>query len=235
MSKKEKEDKLEVLAHTSSLILDLAYSQFPLQWQRLGNMQQSASSLLTLISIISALMIGIISQINDIGKLISFLGVFKYSFYVSLVFSFLYLVIALIFMFFLLKPKITRKLKNPVYQLVQLKNEAEQELEKSDNKISTIGYANSSLIVTINEKISEVEEIIDNNHFYYWKCLIASIFSLISSFIVLFHLSIQIFNTPSFLLSIVGVIGYLLSIGFILLIIYPKKNKGGTNNERTKN
>jgi magnesium-transporting ATPase (P-type) len=223
MKSKNKEEKVEMLAHTSSLILDLAYSQFPLQWQRLGNMQQSASSLLTLISIISALMIGIISQITEIEMLINSLKKFRYSFYVSLIFSFIYLIIALIFMFFLLKPKITSKLKNPKFQLEQLREETEKDLEKTNDKISTIGYANSSLILTINKEIIELEEIIDKNHCYYWKCLISSIFSLMSSFIVLFHLSVQIFKTPSFLLSIVGVFSFLLGIGFILLIIFPKK------------
>jgi len=60
-------------------VLDLAYTQYSVQWQKIGNMQTSAGSILTVLSLIVSLMIGIISQISNTEKLLNELGIFKYS------------------------------------------------------------------------------------------------------------------------------------------------------------
>ena len=66
-------------AHSMATVLDLAYTQYSVQWQKIGNMQTSAGSILTVLSLIVSLMIGIISQIYQPEELLNKLGVLKYS------------------------------------------------------------------------------------------------------------------------------------------------------------
>ena len=69
-------DKNKLEAHSMAPVLDLAYAQYSVQWQKIGNMQTSAGAILTVLSLIVSLMIGIISQPME---LLNNLGVFKYS------------------------------------------------------------------------------------------------------------------------------------------------------------
>ena len=223
--------RVRLQVHSSALVLDLAYAQYPLQWQRIGTMQQSAGSLMTLISIVAALIVGILTQIDDADRLLVALGNYRYSFYLTLVFSFIYLIIALGMIFRLLRPKEIDNLRSAVDLLEPTQRAAEAELQRSGDYESALACANIVLTDTISMNIREVDNVLKNNHRSYWKCLISAFFSLGCSFAVLGHLVIGVISTPDMVKVLIGIVGYALCLGVVLVILYPRRSGGNESHE----
>jgi hypothetical protein len=210
-------------AHTTSTVLDLAYNQQTIQWQKIGNMQSSAGSILTVISIISSLMIGIITQVNDITMLLRSLGIFVFSFYISLLFSLIYLIISAYFVFQIIKPKEINVLENPELLQENILAEVLPKIEGKDDSIEIELLVDTTVLLKIDDEIKSTEGVLVRNQMYYKKCLKASFLSLIVSFITLGHVVSRIFTNNCFYITIVGILGYLSILGLIFIFLGGKK------------
>ncbi len=201
-------------AHCTATVLDFAYAQYSVQWQKIGNMQSSASSILTVISIIASLMVGVISQISDVNLLLSSLGSFSYSFYLAFLFAFIYLFIAGYFVFSVIKPKSVDVVKYPV-KLQEILISETQYADDGNHDIPLI--VDSTMLLKVNEEIVNIHDVVEKNQKNYNKCLVSSFFSLLSSFIALGHVVSPIFKGNIFIMSIVGILGYLCILGLIYI------------------
>ena len=199
-------------------------AQYSIQWQRIGNMQSSASSILTVISIIATLMIGVISQIDDINKLLVSLKIFSYSFYISFIFSFLYLFIAAYFVFKVLKPKYVEILLYPTNLQEVLINESCSLLESNEDNPNNIALTADTLMLSkVDEEINNIHNTVEENQKNYKKCVVSSFLSLTASFITLGHAVNSIFNHNIFFITIVGLFGYLCLFGLIPIFYNREK------------
>lgn len=210
-----------IRAHCTATVLDLAYQKYSVQWTKIGNMQSSASSILTVISIIASLMFGIITQVQDINKLTISLGVFIYSFYITVLFSFIYLTIASVCVFNVIKPKNVTVLQNPIIINTAIENSIVSRVQPSDDELRICNSIDLDMLLKLNDEISDVEDILNGNQKWYNRCLIASFLSLLSSFISLAHIGINTFMNVNFYITVVGTIGYACTLG-IFFIFTPR-------------
>ena len=220
---KEKELKSRVDVHAMSTVLDLAYSQYSVQWQKIGNMQTSAGSILTVLSIIISIMLGIISQIEKPKELLQSLGVFKYSFYISFVFAFVYLAISAFFVYGIIKPKGLDILKLPLEIKERISQEIIDTITADSSEIEMCYEVETNMMLKLNEEIANIHKILEISQKRYGLCLLSSFFSLFSCIICLVHITGGIFNNNVFYISVVGILGYLSVLGIIALIIKGAK------------
>lgn len=228
---KKKELKNELEAHSMATVLDLAYTQYSVQWQKIGNMQTSAGSILTVLSLIVSLMIGIISQISDTSNLLNKLWIFKYSLYITFIFSVIYLIISAFFVYGILKPKKLEILKYPACMkelisktIIDQINDDNEDNNGCDSEIQKCFEIDTNMMLNLNEEIEEVHKILSKNQSNYSKCLLSSFFSLFSCIIALLHVIAELFKNNTFYISVVGILGYLSMVG-IIVIIFGGKSK----------
>ncbi|EPF25736.1 hypothetical protein HMPREF1221_01727 [Treponema socranskii subsp. paredis ATCC 35535] len=211
-------------AHSMATVLDLAYTQYSVQWQKIGNMQTSAGSILTVLSLIVSLMIGIISQISNTEKLLNELGIFKYSLYISFVFAIIYLIISAFFVYGIMKPKKLDILKYPASMKDLISKDIIDQISNSDNEIQKCFEIDTKMMLNLNEEIEGIHNILSKNQANYSKCILASFFSLFSCIMALLHVIIELFKNNTFYISIIGILGYLSILG-IIVIIFGGKSK----------
>lgn len=217
--KNVQELKSRVDAHAMATVLDLAYSQYSVQWQKIGNMQTSAGSILTVLSIIISIMLGIISQIDKPKELLQSFGVFKYSFYISFIFSFVYLAISAFFVYGIIKPKDLDILKLPLEIKERISKEVIDTITADSLEIEKCYEVETYMMLKLNEEIENIHKLLEANQKRYGQCLLSSFFSLFSCIICLVHITGDVFNNNAFYISVVGILGYLSAVGIIFLIM----------------
>ena len=217
-------DKNKLEAHSMATVLDLAYAQYSVQWQKIGNMQTSAGSILTVLSLIVSLMIGIISQISQPGALLNKLGVFKYSLYISFVFTIIYLTISAFYVYGILKPKKLDVLKYPSEMHQLISKSIIDQLKANDTDIQKCYEIDTNMMFHLNEEIENVHDILQKNQKRYSKCILASFFSLFSCIIALLHVISDLFANNTFYITFVGILGYFSIVG-LLVIIFKGNSK----------
>ena len=205
-------------AHSMATVLDLAYTQYSVQWQKIGNMQTSAGAILTVLSLIVSIMIGIISQITNPVELLNQLGVFKYSFYISFIFTIVYLTISAFFVYGILKPKKLDILKYPSEMNQLISQNIIEQLNENDTDTQKCFEIDANMMLHLNEEIQNVHNILQENQKRYSKCILASFFSLFSCIIALLHVISDLFTNSTFYISVVGILGYLSILGLIVII-----------------
>ena len=198
-------------------LLDLAYNQYGIQWQKIGNMQSSAGTILTIISIIASLMVGTIVQISDIENLIKSLGIFSYSFYLAFIFSFIYLIIAAVYVYQVIKVKYVNVLKSPKEIQDNVLQELSGELRISDHQNSIQLLVDTNILLKVDEEIKEVGKVLHKNQKNYEKCLKASFLSLFATFLTLGHVISNIFFNNVFYRTVIAILCYFLILGIVVI------------------
>ena len=216
INKTELQNKLE--AHSMATVLDLAYTQYSVQWQKIGNMQTSAGSILTVLSLIVSLMIGIISQVSSPDELLKKLGIFKYSLYISFVFAIIYLLISAFFVYGIMKPKKLDILKYPANMKELISQGIIEQVAEDDDDTQKYFEIDTNMMLNLNEEIEEIHKMLIKNQANYSRCILASFFSLFSCIIALLHVIPNLFRNNSFYITIVGILGYFSIIGIIIII-----------------
>jgi hypothetical protein len=152
------------------------------------------------------------------------LGIFAFSFYISLLFSFIYLIISAYFVFQIIKPKEINVLKSPGALQTDILTEVLPEIDGKD-PIEIELLVDTNMLLKIDDEIKSVEEVLSKNQMRYKKCLRASFLSLVVSFITLGHVISEIFTNNCFYITIVGILGYLNILGLIFIFFGGKNEK----------
>lgn len=203
----------------SEQVLNIALNQYSVQCSRLGNMQSSAGVLFTFVSLIEAILIAVVSQNKDN---LAFLdnSCAALVFYISFFASFIFMILACVFMLLVLRPKKITGISNPI----ELQDELDKVVDESPDLDgdSQTKLINDLLIAKIDDEIEKMDGILEKNNLNYTKCMLASIFSFVGSFVSLFFICGDIFRNINIRIIISFILGGLVFVGVFLLIFFPK-------------
>lgn len=219
----DEDSKTSVEANSASLVLDLANSQYAVQWNKIGNLQTSASSVLTLISLVAAIVLGAVTSkntLNGIGE-ISYKEI---AFYISIIMSIIYMILACIFMYIILRTKYIKGLKNPTEVHKEI-IESLTEVDSSYTYEKQLLYTTTLLLEKINDEIINTDEVLKKNRFWYNKCLNSSFLSLLGSVLSLLFVNGDMFKNNNFYISVLSILSYLLLISMFIIIFFPRREK----------
>ena len=209
-------------AASAGLVLEVASNQYSVQWTKIGNLQTSAGSVLSLISLVSAVLLGVISAQKSISFTTENISYINLAFYVSTVMSIIYMVLSCVFMYLLLRTKYIQVLPNPSILQEQIIGSLES-VKDSYNEDQQVLLSSTLLLEKINQEIINTDTVLNKNRFWYGKCLNSSFFSLISRILALLFVNSHIFNNNNFFLSIISICSYLILLSFFILIFFPRR------------
>lgn len=173
--------------YASAVSVDIGLNKISTTWTRIGNMQQSASIVLTILTFIITVIFGYIGS----AKLEIFCTTEKYLLFYLVTFSFVFAIIAFTYLFRILMPKRTfdfvdsKKYYDAITSKTRMEIANDKELEDRHKEI-----INKITIEMIADIHKSTDGIISHNQYWYSYCINASIVSFISSLLfILFCLS----------------------------------------------
>ena len=221
--KMDEDSKTRVETNSASLVLDLANSQYAVQWNKIGNLQTSASSVLTLISLVAAIVLGVVTSKNTPAFIdeISYQGI---AFYISIIMSIVYMILACVFMYMILRTKYVKGLRTPTEVHKEI-IEALTEVNQTYTEGQQLLYTTTLLLEKINDEIINTDEVLKKNRFWYSKCLNSSFFSLSGSILSLLFVNGDMFKNNNFYISVLSILSYLLLISVFIIIFFLRRDK----------
>jgi hypothetical protein len=201
--------------YLSALAVDSIYAYVSTNWTKIGNMQQSAGILLTVLSLIMTICFGYISTNITVKYIYE-----KIIIFIILLVSLMFLLFAFIFLFKIISPKKVKGEIDSFYSLNKAINRnilVHKEEEDAEVKI------NLAYISVFDEINKNLREIIIKNQNYYSYCIKNAIISFIGCFYFIIYLlfrficdEISLFNLYCYFL--IFMVSILLSVIFLLII-----------------
>lgn len=211
-------------AASAGLVFEVATNQYSVQWTKIGNLQTSAGSVLTLISLVSAVLLGVISTQKSIPFTTGNISYINLAFYISTVMSIIYMVLSCIFMYLLLRTKYVQALPNPSILQAQI-IESLESVKGNYTEDQQVLLSSTILLEKINQEIENTDIVLSKNRFWYGKCLNSSFFSLISSILALLFVNANIFSNSNFFLSIISIFSYAIGLSLFVIVFFPRRIK----------
>lgn len=173
--------------------------------------------MVSIISVIVTIMMGIIAYGNGVKRLMEGSQLVLGLFCTSLCTSLFFIVVAFVNMFLILRTKHIYGIENPVELQEQVENTV-QKKTKGDLKFQ-YHLALNILIEKINCEIEAIDEILEKNRCYYKRCRVASMVSLVSSFLTLVLINNNLISQKSMVLIMLVFVG-ISDLLFLVKIIF---------------
>lgn len=177
-----KYNNVDLEKYASAVSVDVGFSQIASTWTRIGNMQQSASILLTMQTFIITIIFTYLTS-TDFSNYQFHLKLFIFVF---AFFSIFYSVVAFVFLLKILAPKKTLGLASASRYNELILKQAYQQIGNDSLPESDIQAVVNVITIELVSKVnSSIENVVDKNQISYSYCLNSSIISFFSSLVLI--------------------------------------------------